>query len=234
MANSYFNFKKFSIQQDQCAMKVGTDGVLLGAWTKVKNAQRILDIGTGTGLVALMLAQRSDAEITAIEIDAKAATQAQTNVSNSPWEAKIKIVCKDFNQYRSNDTFDTIVSNPPYFNNSLTSSSNAKTVARHTTSLSYDNLFAGVSQLLSNDGEFSLIIPIDVLELIKETAKTYHLYPSRQLNIITTPGKNPKRVLIAFSFEENPYSIEEILLEKERHQYSEEYIGLTKDFYLNM
>ncbi|MCD7899255.1 MAG: methyltransferase [Bacteroides sp.] len=234
MANSYFQFKKFIIHQDQCAMKVGTDGVLLGAWVQVETAKQILDIGTGTGLIALMLAQRSHATITALEIDQSSAEQAQTNIFNSPWSDRIKVICMDFNKFETNQTFDVIVSNPPFFNNSLNSPKKSRTVARHTDSLSYNNLFAGIAPLLDNKGEVSIIIPADILNQIKEIAREYHLFPSRQLNIITKAGKVSKRALISFIFEENPYTIKEMFLEKERHQYSKEYIELTKDFYLNM
>ena len=234
MANSYFKFKQFCIRQNNCAMKVGTDGVLLGAWVNVENAERILDIGSGTGLIALMLAQRSQADIAALEIEESASEQIIENVYNSPWEDRIQVIAVDFKLYNSNRLFDVIVSNPPYFSDSLISPDKERTLARHNSSLTYHELFLGVSLLLSSNGEFSLIIPFSVSEDVKIIANKFHLFPSRQLNIITSLGKSPKRSLLAFSFEETTYKIDEMLIEKERHTYSEEYISLTKDYYLNM
>ena len=147
MSNSYFQFKQFTVFHDRCAMKVGTDGVLLGAWTRTGQGCSILDIGTGTGLIALILAQRiPDARITAVELDREAALQAAENVRNSPWAARIEVVEADIRQYatRVSHPFDIIVSNPPFFNSSLHSPSEARTQARHTDSLSYAELFQGV------------------------------------------------------------------------------------------
>lgn len=234
MSNPYFKFKQFSVYQDRCAMKVGTDGVLLGAWTNVSTAQQILDIGTGTGLVALMLAQRCNAQITALEVDASAAGQAAENVCQSPWKDRIEVVCKDFNAYRPEAKYDVIVSNPPFFVGSLVSPDALRTQARHTHALSYEQLLQGVSSLLSKEGEFTVIIPYDVAAEVKMLAATHKLYPFKQLNIITSPGKQPKRCLLTFSFSSEECELTELLLERERHCYSDEYIALTKDYYLNL
>ena len=231
MANPFFQFKQFTVWHDKCAMKVGTDGVLLGAWASVQGAHRILDIGTGTGLVALMLAQRSmpDANIVALEIDEAAAGQAKENVARSPWKDRIEVVKQDFLFYQSPDKFDVIVSNPPYFNASLKCSDEQRNKARHNDSLTYEELLAGVSGLLSQEGTFTIVIPMDVGEQIKTLAHKYELYPSRQLFIIT-----PKRTLISFRFTKQTCETEELLTETSRHQYSEKYIELTRDFYLKM
>ena len=133
-------------------MKVGTDGVLLGAWTKVDTAKRILDIGTGTGLVALMLAQRSSAHIIALEIDPLAARQAEENIMESPWQERMEVICLDFNVYTSKEKFDVIVSNPPFFIDSLTSPVESRTAARHNYSLPYSDLLQGVSAILNDHG----------------------------------------------------------------------------------
>ena len=182
MSQPYFQFKQFTVWHDKCAMKVGTDGVLLGAWTPVKSSVRILDIGTGTGLVALMLAQRSTASITALEIDEAAAAQATENINRSPWKNRIEVIQQDFKHYSSKNgisKFDTIVSNPPYFNASLKCSDEQRNKARHNDSLTYEELLAGVSGLLSQEGTFTIVIPMDVCEQIKTLVHKYELYLSR-------------------------------------------------------
>lgn len=236
MSNPYFQFKQFTVWHDQCAMKVGTDGVLLGAWTSVERARRVLDIGTGTGLVALMLAQRSlpDVKIVALEIDGAAAGQARENVARSPWRERVEVVQADFKKYRSSDKFDVIVSNPPYFVDSLECPDRQRTAARHNDSLTYEDLLEGVSELLADDGLFTVVIPSDVADRVKEIASAKKLYAVRQLHVITKPGGVSKRTLITFSFSVRECIAEELLTELARHQYSEEYIALTRTYYLNM
>ena len=235
MENTGFRFKEFTIQHDRCAMKVGTDGVLLGAWSNVAQASRILDIGTGTGLVALMVAQRSNASIVALDIDKDAVEQAKVNVENSPWKDRIVVMEQDFNTFAPKETFDLIVSNPPYFVDSLTCPEKQRTLARHNNTLGYDELLGGVAKLLSDDGRFCLIVPVDVSESIKAKAALLGLFVQKQLDVITAPGKLPKRILIEFAFHDTE-QIEwlELLIEEKRHQYSLEYIALTRDYYLKM
>ena len=236
MSNPYFQFKQFTVWHDKCAMKVGTDGVLLGAWTPVESAHQILDIGTGTGLVALMLAQRSlpDANIVALEIDEAAVGQARENIIRSPWKERVEVVQADFRKYMSSDKFDVIVSNPPYFVDSLECPDRQRAAARHNDSLTYEDLLEGVSGLLTENGFFTVVIPADVAERVKKIASIKKLYAVRQLNVITKPGGIPKRVLITFSFSNQECIVEELLTELARHQYSEEYMTLTRDYYLNM
>lgn len=236
MSNPYFQFKQFTVWHDKCAMKVGTDGVLLGAWTSVQNAHKILDVGTGTGLVALMLAQRSlpDADIVALEIDETAAGQARENVTRSPWKERIEVVQADFRDYQSLDKFDVIVSNPPYFVDSLECPDQQRNAARHNDSLAYEELLEGVGGLLAEDGAFTIVIPVDVADRVKMIAAVKNLYAVRQLNVITKPGGVPKRTLITFTFSNQECVVEELLTELARHQYSEEYIALTQEYYLNM
>ncbi|WP_294554329.1 methyltransferase [uncultured Bacteroides sp.] len=236
MSNPYFQFKQFTVWHDKCAMKVGTDGVLLGAWTSVQNAHKILDVGTGTGLVALMLAQRSlpDADIIALEIDETAAGQARENVTRSPWKERVEVVQADFRSYQSSDKFDVVVSNPPYFVDSLECPDRQRNAARHNDSLTYEELLEGVAGLLAEDGAFTIVIPVDVADRVKMIAAVKNLYAVRQLNVITKPGSVPKRTLITFTFSNQECVVEELLTELARHQYSEEYIALTREYYLNM
>ncbi len=236
MSNPFFKFKQFTVWHDKCAMKVGTDGVLLGAWTSVENARRILDIGTGTGLVALMLAQRAlpDADIVALEIDERAAEQAKENVSRSPWKGRIEVIAKDFKEYRTDEKFDVIVCNPPYFVESLHCPDSSRSIARHNQALTYEDLLKGVSGLLSEKGVFTVVIPVDVAERVKKFAEKERLYPVRQLFVLTKPGGSPKRTLISFSCHRKECIVEELLTEVSRHQYSKEYVDLTRMYYLNL
>lgn len=234
MPNPYFKFKRFTVYHDLCAMKVGTDGVLLGAWTDVSASKNILDIGTGSGLVALMLAQRCEASITAIDIDADAVKQAQINIGNSEWEERMEALHTDLCDFNPPCLFDTIVSNPPYFVDSLKCTDVQRNTARHNDTLTLEQLLSNASRLLHPDGEFSLILPFEQNETIIRTAEKYGLYPTRHTQIITRPGLPPKRSLLAFKRHPENYTLQELVIELERHVYSSEYIALTKDFYLKM
>lgn len=237
MSQPFFQFKQFTVWHDKCAMKVGTDGVLLGAWTLVESSARILDIGTGTGLVALMLAQRCSASVIALEIDGKAAQQAAENITRSPWGSRIEVVCQDFRLYSNKNNslkYDTIVSNPPYFTDSLKCPDSQRNTARHNDNLSYEELLKGVSNLLSPNGTFTVVIPMDASDSFKDIASSQGLYPSRQLLVITKPGAPPKRTLISFTFIKQDCKEEKLLTEVSRHRYSDEYIKLTREFYLKM
>ena len=235
MPNPYFAFKQFTVRHDRCAMKVGTDGVLLGAWTDLSHSRRILDIGTGTGLIALMLAQRSmDARITAIDLDSAAVEQAQENIQASPWKDRIEALQQDICTYHPNGTFDTIVSNPPYFIDSLKCPDGQRSTARHTDTLDADRLIGKVSELLTSDGRFSIILPAEQTEDLIRVAGEKGLHPSRQTWVITRPGLSPKRILMEFRKIPVTLQPDELVIELERHVYSEEYIALTKEFYLKM
>jgi tRNA1Val (adenine37-N6)-methyltransferase len=236
MPNSYFRFKQFTIHQDRCAMKVGTDGVLLGAWTNIGEAKRILDIGTGTGLIALMLAQRSGAVIDAIEIDRDAADQATENAKSSPWNEQIRIYHTSIQEYISQGQhYDLIVTNPPYFYNALTAPDPKRTLARHNQQLGLSELLHGVKNLLTSDGRLGIILPVEVFDIFVGLAEKAGLYPSRKTLVTPSPAKLVKRILAEFSFYEIEALQSELIIEKYgRHVYSEEYIALTKDFYLKM
>ncbi|MCU4163052.1 tRNA1(Val) (adenine(37)-N6)-methyltransferase [Carboxylicivirga caseinilyticus] len=237
MANNYFQFKQFRINQDKAAMKVGTDGVLLGAWAAIENAQTILDVGTGTGLIALMAAQRNtSAEIIAIDIDENACEQAYENVQCSPWSDRITVIHSSIQDFASTNEniFDYIVSNPPFFNKSLKSENTARNLARHTDSLSYEELFHCSIQLSSPAATLGLIIP-HLLEKEIISIKNYYDYNlSRILRVKGDINKQIVRSLLEFNLGKATNFNEEIIyIEKgKRHAYSEEYKALTRDFYL--
>ena len=244
MSNNYFQFKRFVVRQERCAMKVGTDGTLLGAWAR--GGQRVLDIGTGTGLIALMMAQRCpEALVTAVDIDANAVRQARENVAESSFAERITVVEGDINTLTIPNSgnhishlspliyhFDAIVCNPPYFNDSLTCPDEQRTTARHTTTLTYRELMAAVARLLSDDGEFSVVIPFDCKARLEAEAALAGLSKTRECSIRTTPRKAPRRFLLAFR--KHPVAVEttEGVLETEPGQRSDWYHALTNDFYL--
>jgi tRNA1Val (adenine37-N6)-methyltransferase len=187
MANQWFKFKKFIIQQDKCAMKVGTDGVILGAWTSLNGIHSILDIGTGTGLLALMLAQRSSlVQIDAVELDADASSQAMQNVAESNFNAQIEVENQDFNVYSKNclKKYDLILSNPPFFKDSLKPDDQGRKLARHNETLSLNQILIGAEKLLTDKGRLSLILPAELIPGAIDAASTYKLFPCRILNVI--------------------------------------------------
>ena len=197
MSNPYLRFKQFTVWQDQCGMKVGTDGCLLGAWAH--GGHRILDIGTGMGIMALMMAQRFEtARVTAIDIDAAAVRQASDNVSRSPFSARIQVEQADILAYHAAESYDTIVSNPPFFIDSLASPDEQRTLARHAQSLSYEALTHAAAQLLSDEGEFSVVVPFDYRSRMESAAALASLSLCRSCAVRTSPRKPPRRYLLAF------------------------------------
>ena len=236
MPNPYFQFKQFTVRHDKCAMKVGTDGVLLGAWAPVQDVKRILDVGAGSGLISLQLAQRNPkAVITSVEIDPAAAAQAQENIQSSPWSNRMEVVCCDFRKYHPEDKFDLIVSNPPYFVDALRCPDNQRCMARHTSELSYELLFGHSAHFLSERGSISIIIPAEVEKTVVDTAWKYNFHPHRRLHVFTKPGKPCRRVLLTFGRQSISCIEDSLYIEGEKHeQFTPEYIALTKDFYLKM
>ncbi len=235
MSNSYFQFKQFTIEQGGCAMKVGTDGCLLGGWFDCSQSRRILDIGTGSGLIAIMAAQRCDAMVTGIEIDPNAAAQAKENVKNSPWSERVEIIEKDLLEYVPEELFDTIVSNPPYFVNSLKCDNATRTLARHSDSLGSEDFFACADGLLTPDGKVSIVIPCDIEGEWRRSANGCGFAASRLAYIKTTPKKMPKRVLVEFS-RGNAIECSEstLVLEDSPGVYSKEAQDILRDFYLKI
>ncbi len=238
MSNPFFRFKQFTIRHDKCGMKVGTDGVLLGAWAGTEACSRILDIGTGTGLIALMLAQRCKAVIDAIDIDADACLQAQENAESSPFAGRINILhssLADFAQAGTN-RYDLIVSNPPYFVDSLRCPDRQRNTARHTDTLTLEDLLQDSRKLLAPQGRVALILPYDQKERLADCIRAQHLFLSKEVSVIPVAGAQPKRLLAELSTDTSasPTFSSRLTIEMARHQYTDEYIDLTKDFYLKM
>lgn len=235
MSNQTFAFKQFKIIQDKCAMKVGTDAVLLGSWVNASNAKTILDIGTGTGIITLMLAQKSSARIDAIDIDLNAFIQATENVNNCSWKERIEVHHISLQQFakESDHKYDLIVSNPPYFVDSSKASEESRTNARHTDQLPFKDLLDGVLKLLNPNGKFYVILPTKESELFRENAEKNKLFLTKVTRVITRTDKPEKRLLMRFEFIQRAFSEDSITIEKdERHSYTDEYKELTKDYYL--
>ena len=237
MPNPYFSFKQFTVHHDKCAMKVGIDGVLLGAWTEVGNANQILDIGTGTGLIALMLAQRSKSTIIGIDIDSDAVLQAKENVHKSPWSDRVEVhesVLQKFSTTLSFG-FDLIVSNPPYFVNSLKTPSESRTAARHADTLSHEELIENAVRLLNPDGRICIILPVNEGLQCVEFAINNGLFCSKLVRVYSKPNAEAKRLLIEFTQIPIERIETELTIESEiRHHYSPEFTALVKEFYLKL
>ncbi|MEQ5792066.1 methyltransferase [Muricauda sp. NFXS6] len=233
-----FRFKEFTIHQDQCAMKVGTDGVLLGAWASLdKQPESILDIGTGTGLIALQLAQRSYAEtIDAIELDDAAYEQCVANFEASPWADRLFCYHAGFDEFvdEMDHKYDLIVSNPPFYAEDVASGNPFRDKARQSNSLPFDELVQGVSKFLTEDGIFAVIIPFKEEKSFVGLAEHVGMFPNRITRVKGNPDTDFKRSLMEFSFHQNEPIIDTLIIEEGRHQYTKEYVELTQAFYLKM
>lgn len=234
MSNNYFVFKQFAILQDRCTFKVGTDGVLLGAYADVKNAMRILDIGTGTGLIAIMLAQRSEAWITGIEPDFSSFLQAKENSGKSPWSDRVSIINSRLQDYApENVKFDLIVSNPPYFSNSLKNPDPGRASVRHNDDLGPADLLEGARRLLSDSGTLQVILPYAEGNIFIAEASGYDLFCNDILKIKPLPSSGIARLILSFSKQKLKVSEKFLTISNiGRHSYTDEYKDLTKDFYL--
>ena len=234
-----FQFKQFSVEQDRCAMKIGTDGVLLGAWTPISNNPfSILDIGTGTGIIALMLAQRSNAgQIDALEIDEEAYEQSVDNFENSPWSDRLFCFHAGLDEFvdEPEDEYDLIVSNPPFYTEDYKTENEQRDLARFQDAMPFNDLIEAADLLLSENGIFAVIIPYKEEHNFLAIAKDYELYPMKITRVKGIATTEIKRSLLAFSRKETiDFQIDELIIEISRHQYASEYISLTKDFYLKM
>ncbi len=236
---SKFQFKQFSIEQDKCAMKIGTDGVLLGAWAPTtNNPYSILDIGAGTGIIALMLAQRSLAEqIDALEIDEHAYEQAVDNFENSPWGDRLFCFHAGLDEFieEPEDEYDLIVSNPPFYAEDYKSENTQRDLARFQDAMPFEELLEAAAILLSENGILSVIIPFKEEEKFIILAQEFELFPFKITRVKGTPGTETKRSLLAFGRNKiSNIEIDDLVIETARHQYTPEYIELTKDFYIKM
>lgn len=245
MPSPNFCFKQFEIYHDKCAMKVGMDGVTLGAWASLSESAKtsdaqILDVGTGSGLIALMLAQKyPSAHIDAIEIDASAAEQARENVRRSPWPKQVCVYeasfpeildAKDFPKPAAG--YHLIVSNPPFFKGELRPSDEARNLARHVGSLDFRRLTKGAASCLHPEGLFSVIIPYEAFDFFDECAYEAGLYLCRSCALVPVEGRAPKRILLSYGARRGQVEKQSLVVRNQDSSYTAEYHRLTKDFYL--
>ncbi|WP_313002057.1 tRNA1(Val) (adenine(37)-N6)-methyltransferase [Chryseobacterium gleum] len=225
-----FTFKQFEIQQSKDVFRVGTDGVLLGALADVELASHVLEVGTGTGLISLMLAQRNPpAEFLGLDINEDAAQLTRLNFENSPFRLRLKNSHQDFKTFETSDRFDLIVSNPPYFEES---GSEKDKIARQTVELNFSQLITRAAELLSGSGIFSVIIPVEAGEIFVSIGKENNLYLKRKINIKGIEGSKTKRLILEFSSEAKEVDESDFIIEKSPRQYSDQYLELTKEFHV--
>lgn len=233
MKTDIFKFKYFTVKQSDTLMKVGTDGVLLGAAANCKNSRRVLDIGTGTGLVSLMIAQRCNATIDALDINEEAIEIASENFLNSTWSERLKVIRSSIQNYSSNDKYDLIVSNPPYFIAGNAAPVKGRAIARHDLELSLPDLFEAIKRLLHKNGLASIIYPALQKEFFENELKKSNLSIVKRLYISPKTGYEPNRIIFEIAYSSSNVTDAFIIIENtERHDFTEEYRMLTKDFYL--
>ncbi len=233
--NNFFQFKQFKVVQEKAAMKVGIDGVLLGAWADLGSEARILDVGTGTGLLALMAAQRTSAVVDAVEIEIGAAEEAQENFNQSPWKDRIHLFGTAFQDFETNGKYDHIISNPPFFDHVKTpkSSDVKRATARHADSLTIEELLAKAAGLLSPDGRISLVLPAEQEERLRTEARRVKLSVNRCARVFPDETKPAHRILVELSFHPEIDFWESIYIRnRETGEYTAQYRELTRDFYL--
>jgi tRNA1Val (adenine37-N6)-methyltransferase len=234
MPKEYFEFKQFTIHHDQCAMKVGTDGVLLGAWTAPSTCvKRILDIGTGSGLIAIMLAQKCEAKIIGIDIDENAIKQARENAARCTWRERLQFIEKDVTKLEDKEGFDLIVCNPPFFVNSLQCPDEKRTFARHSSSLPFESLIESSYKLLKDNGIFNVILPHTSADdfILKGWERGLNLY--KRCNIFSKPETKPIRTIISLIKGSANYpETQNLLIRDENGDYTDSYKLLTKEYYL--
>ena len=233
MSNSYFQFKQFRINQNKAAFKVGTDGVLLGACASVDKASHILDIGSGTGLIALMAAQRSNATIYAVEPDNDSFLQACENFRDSKWNNRINAFNERIQDFNVDFRFDLILSNPPYFVNSLKNPDKRSANARHNDDLPYNDMISSVIRLMATDGLFEIILPSNESKIFEELASANNLFCIKRFFFKPKPDQEPNRIVSSFALSKQEPVEKIITIETDkRYCFTPEYKDLTKDFYL--
>jgi tRNA1Val (adenine37-N6)-methyltransferase len=236
--NTPFQFKEFSVNQDQCAMKIGTDGVLLGAWASIdSNPFSVLDIGAGTGVLALMLAQRCGAQvIEALEIDDNTYEQCVDNFEQSPWNDRLFCYHASLEEFAEeiDDQYALIICNPPFYSEDYKTENTQRDLARFQDAMPFEHLLESVSSLLSKDGRFNVVIPFSEEKRFIGLAAQVGLFLKQILHVRGNPSAEIKRSFIEFAFEKQDVKISELIIETARHKYTEDYINLTQDFYLKM
>jgi tRNA1Val (adenine37-N6)-methyltransferase len=239
MSNSYFQFKQFIVHQEHCAMKVCTDACLFGAWLgelvqdKITKVNNILDIGTGTGLLSLMLAQKTEADIDAVEIDYAAAEQAADNIEASPWKNRVQVIQGDIRNIHLGRKYDCIVSNPPFFENNLKSPDQQRNLALHSDMLRLDELLGIAHANLSDNGSIALLLPYERGDECVDTARTNGLYLSERVNVRQSNKHGYFRSMLLFTTQKNEPVISEIMIRLDNN-YSPEFIHLLKDYYFHL
>jgi len=230
-----FRFKQFSVINDKSAMKVGTDGVLLGAWCDVDMAQQVLDVGTGCGVIALMIAQRNaQAIIDGIDIDDDAVNEARSNFRNSPWSDRMMAITANFNDFLNDKKYDLIVSNPPFSTNGTLPPTPQRNNPRHTTTLSLSQLIMKSATLLSSHGSIAMITPVEAETIVKRCTVESNLWIKRLTQVIPIEGSTAKRLLWQITVDESTPSYDQLIIETTNRNYTSEYIALTRNFYLKM
>ena len=230
--NTHFSFKQFTIHQDRTAMKVTTDACILGAYTSVQNAKKILDIGTGTGLLALMIAQRAKAQIDCVEIEAVAYHQAVHNVENSIFKEKITIHHIDIQSFTSEGFYDLVVSNPPFFQNHLKAETEARTNALHTDTLSFEDLLSSVIRLLSSTGTFVVLLPAYESSVLEKMANQLGLFANKKLSIHHRKGSKILRIITTFGFRKTEIQSEQLFIKNSDESYTTDFQELLREYYL--
>ncbi|MGI9273899.1 MAG: tRNA1(Val) (adenine(37)-N6)-methyltransferase [Endozoicomonas sp.] len=232
--NSHFQFKQFRIEQDQCAMKVTTDACIFGARTDVENSRRILDIGAGSGLLSLMAAQRTSAVIDALEIDELAAKQAEQNFSSSPWANRLQLIHSSVQSFQSDDGYDTIICNPPFFHNALKAPDSRRNMARHTDTLCFSDLASVIERLMTDDGSAWVLLPVASSSLFLEESKKVNLDVEQLISLRSSIRHNDHRHIFVLRKGEGIATTERLTIYKEGSEYSDQVITLLKSYYLHV